>query len=73
MRSTDLQQGSYFRTERFFCVNQQWFFSTREGRDCGPYSSRDRAEEGLNKFIALVEAKIQGRYKPGPNLSLVPM
>lgn len=73
MRISDNREGSYFRSERFFCVNQQWFFATREGKDCGPYSSRDRAEEGLNKFLSMVEAKLKGHYKEGPSLSLAPM
>ncbi len=40
-----------FRTGRFFSVGGQWFFSTREGEDRGPYSSRQVAEAALLNFV----------------------
>lgn len=44
-----------FRTERFFSVADKWYFSTREGVDSGPYASRERAEEGLKRFLKVAQ------------------
>jgi len=43
-----------FRSSRFFCVGNRWYFTTREGFDSGPYASRDRAEIGLKRFLQVV-------------------
>lgn len=40
-----------FRTGRFFSVGGEWFFSTREGENRGPYSSRQAAEAALLNFV----------------------
>lgn len=44
-----------FRTERFFAVGNRWYFSTREGVDSGPYASRERAAEGLKRFLKIAQ------------------
>ncbi len=44
-----------FRTERFFSVADKWYFATREGVDSGPYASRDRAAEGLKRFLKVAQ------------------
>ena len=43
-----------FRSSRFFCVGNRWYFTTREGFDSGPYASRERAELGLRRFLNVV-------------------
>ena len=43
-----------FRSSRFFCVGNHWYFTTREGFDSGPYASRDRAHIGLQRFLHVV-------------------
>ncbi len=43
-----------FRSSRFFCVGNKWYFTTREGFDSGPFASRDRAEIGLKRFLHVV-------------------
>jgi len=49
------EQGSVpFRSNRFFCVGNKWYFTTREGFDSGPFASRERAEEGLRRFLHVV-------------------
>ena len=40
-----------FRTGRFFSVNGNWYFSTREGTDCGPYRNRSEAEAALSNLV----------------------
>jgi len=32
----------------------KWYFTTREGFDSGPFSSRERAEMGLKRFLHVV-------------------
>ena len=44
-----------FRSSRFFCVGNRWYFTTREGFDSGPYANRDRAETGLKRFLQVVQ------------------
>lgn len=44
-----------FRSSRFFCVGNRWYFTTREGFDSGPYASRDRAHIGLKRFLHVVK------------------
>ncbi|RBW48182.1 DUF6316 family protein [Marinobacter sp. F3R11] len=44
-----------FRSNRFFCVGNRWYFTTREGFDSGPFASRERAEAGLRRFLHVVK------------------
>lgn len=41
----------WYRSDRFFVVNNQWYFSTREKLDVGPFGSEDGAQQGLKLFI----------------------
>ena len=43
-----------FRSSRYFCVGNKWYFTTREGFDSGPYASRERAAAGLQRFLQIV-------------------
>jgi len=43
--------GTYYRTERTFRVENDWYFATREGFNIGPYETRRAAPEGLERFI----------------------
>ncbi|TVP57141.1 MAG: hypothetical protein EA349_07150 [Halomonadaceae bacterium] len=57
------EQHSYrFRSNRFFCVGHQWFFTTREGFHGGPYISRQRAETGLSRFLSVVGMLPKGSH-----------
>ena len=49
-RRDDVEEKTYFRSDRLFCSNGQWFFTTREGAQ-GPYGKRDQAETALKRFI----------------------
>jgi hypothetical protein len=59
--STDAQQTPsvrkgeaekhWFRSDRFFKVGNDWFFTTRENRDVGPYTTQPEASQGLQLFI----------------------
>ena len=58
MRKEDVKANTrYFRsTTRFFRVDSQWFYSTREG-DEGPFPSEDAARQHLNRYLATEELK----------------
>lgn len=45
------QEKSWYRSDRFFRVNGDWYFSTREKVDVGPFDSKERAGKGLSLFI----------------------
>ena len=46
------EQGSVpFRTNLFFCANYDWFFSTREDTNEGPYKSKTLAQAALTNFV----------------------
>ena len=49
-RRDDVEEKTYFRSDRLFCSNGQWFFTTREGAQ-GPYGQRDQADAALKRFI----------------------
>lgn len=44
-----------FRSDRFFTVDKQWYFSTREGFDSGPYATKERAKMSLERFLKVVQ------------------
>ena len=51
MRSTDAKPVSCFRTSRYFCISGEWYFSTRENKDFGPYVNREHAEMALSRYL----------------------
>ena len=55
MRKTDDSSISirYFRAgDRFFRVEDQWFYATREGNE-GPFASKELAERHMKNFVDL--------------------
>lgn len=44
-----------FRSDRMFTIGHEWFFSTREGNEKGPFRDRKMAEVALSRFITTVE------------------
>ncbi len=50
MRKDDEKQKVHFRSRsRIFCMNGQWFFTSREG-DKGPYLSEGTAHRELDRY-----------------------
>ena len=50
-RKDDSAGKHVFQTERFFSANKQWYFSTRETPDKGPFDSRGDAEWELHMYL----------------------
>ena len=42
---------TFFQMERFVQMNGQWFYTTREGDEKGPFDSREDAEGDLIAYI----------------------
>jgi hypothetical protein len=49
-RREDNEDKTYFRSDRLFLMNGQWYFGSREG-DCGPFASREVAHAALARFV----------------------
>jgi hypothetical protein len=43
------------RSDRFFNVDHDWYFSTREGCPVGPYVNKSQAKSGLDDFLEFLE------------------
>lgn len=48
---------TWFRSDRFFYLGEEWYFSTREGTDVGPFNSIDSARTGLDRYIEAMQNK----------------
>ncbi|PAV25442.1 hypothetical protein C8D92_104189 [Tamilnaduibacter salinus] len=61
----DVRQGesekNWFRSDRFSCVNGEWFFETREGAIEGPFGSQREAENALLLYLRHVEDDLVSR------------
>ena len=51
MRRNDPDSTRHFRSDRFFVVSGQWYFTTREGENFGPFSCREDAEKKLRDYV----------------------
>lgn len=44
-------QRAYFRCGRYFTVGHEWYATVREGKEIGPFSTRDEAEIALANHV----------------------
>jgi hypothetical protein len=51
MRKDDASTKQHFRSDRFFVVSGQYYFTTREGEDFGPFENRDEAANKLSDYL----------------------
>jgi len=56
MNRENEDDGIFFRSERFYKINGEYYFSTREGVEVGPYGSKVDAASGLDRFIQSIHA-----------------
>ena len=46
------EQGAVpFRTGRFYCVENVWWYAIRRGPDQGPYPTKSAAKQSLIEFL----------------------
>ena len=50
-RCGEKHQQTHFRTDRFYRINEAWYFSTREGIEMGPYTNKTDAELALSDLF----------------------
>lgn len=50
-RTCDQETRAFFRADRIFASNGEYFFDTREGTTLGPFFSREQAEEAVRQYI----------------------
>ena len=50
-RSNEATAAPY-RNDRFYCIEDEWYFAIRRGPDQGPYPSKVAAQDALKKLIA---------------------
>ncbi|MEM9103615.1 MAG: DUF6316 family protein [Pseudomonadota bacterium] len=58
LQSSKRENSSYrsqFRTDRIFTVGHEWYFSTREGINFGPYDNKKMAHKALSTFLSIVK------------------
>lgn len=59
-RKGDGENGkTWFRSDRFFTIGAEWYATTREGSNLGPYKTRSSAEQGLVRYIVELKNKRQ--------------
>ena len=51
VRKTDSESKTHFQMERFVQQNGEWFYTTREGEERGPFISKQEAEGDLSTYI----------------------
>ena len=44
-------EKSWLRCNRFYILKDQWYFSTREGLDHGPFANKEEAQEKLGLYL----------------------
>jgi len=44
-------QRTFFRCDRIYQAGGQWYFSTREGTEEGPFESHDDAEKAVTLYV----------------------
>lgn len=47
----------YFQMDRFMQQNDEWFYTTREGEERGPFKSKDDAEKDLIAYLETIKSK----------------
>lgn len=45
------------RNDRFFCKDDYWYYTTREGVDIGPFDSLDEAIENAEQLIEFITSE----------------
>ena len=56
-RKDDKAERTWFRMDRIYLSDSNWYFSTREGQEVGPFVSRGAATNGVAAYIR--HAKIE--------------
>ena len=70
MRPNDESNKSlYFRSDRISVINNQFYFSTREGTMEGPYRTKEEALWEIEAYIRRMTTKVSGVSRSTSGLS----
>ena len=61
-RAGDRQAAPQTRGDRYFTLDQHWYFITREGVTMGPYPSRTEAVKATHTYIRFIR-NVKGPFK----------
>lgn len=42
---------TFFRSDRYYTIGSDWYFSTREGNNVGPFRTRQAAAQAVVKYV----------------------
>ena len=65
MQRAGESEKTWFRSERYFHINDKWFFYTRENTQEGPYESKREAELELNLYLRHANDDFYSETKAG--------
>lgn len=54
------ENKNWYRSDRFIVIDGEWYFTTREGQDVGPFLSQKAAVTGLDVYIKLMQEPNKG-------------
>lgn len=54
-RNDDAPSSSHERDDRYFCLDNEWYFTTREGVVMGPYDSQAHATKCVDEYIEFIQ------------------
>lgn len=51
------EERTWFRSDRCFAVGGEWYLSTREGHNVGPFKSREEARASIGRYLAGINVR----------------
>jgi hypothetical protein len=70
-RNQDSGTKTFFRTNRMFRENGEWFFTTRGGTTQGPFADREEAEKELAEYVEIMREQQAGKLTLAPREPLI--
>jgi hypothetical protein len=61
-----------YRSGRFFYINSKWYFACREGREKGPYDSKEETEMALLAYIEQKQKLEESQAEEAPSPTFQP-
>jgi len=55
-----------FRSGRFFYIDSKWYFSCREGKEVGPFPSKQAAEMALGEYVDNNQCVEESNHEDSP-------
>jgi hypothetical protein len=62
-----------YRSGRFFYIDSKWYFACREGKEKGPYDSKEEAEMALLAYIMQMHKREEPQHEDAASPSYHPL